>query len=163
MTAEEQFDFAVAIHKHNMYMKIHGRSITNVAFKDTEFEPMLPLFCTPTVTVFSPEVDVENLRKAAKKFPQLVLIAGIMHGRLLSRNDFLKYGKMDLTEARSQLVHTLRTAGGANLNRQLNHHQSTLVSRLQQIASNEGATKNNESEAEDAKSEIANSEEAKPE
>ena len=50
---------------------------------------------------------------------------------------------MDITEARLGLLHTLQTAGGVNLNRQLNHHQSTLVSRLQQI----GKSDNNATES----------------
>lgn len=40
---------------------------------------------------------------------------------------------MDLTQARAGLVQTLQTGAGGNLCRQLTHHQSTLVTRLNQI------------------------------
>lgn len=56
---------------------------------------------------------------------------------MLDKQDFLKYGKMDLTESRVRLVQLLQSAGGNNLNQQLTHHQSTLVARLKQIGTNE--------------------------
>ena len=46
-------------------------------------------------------------------------------------------GKVDLASAQAGLVHVLRTAAGGNLNRQLTHHQSTLVTRLKQIGTKE--------------------------
>ena len=63
--------------------------------------------------------------------------AGILDGTLLSRNEFIEMGKLDLASAQASLVHVLRTAAGGNLNRQLTHHQSTLVTRLKQIGTKE--------------------------
>lgn len=63
---------------------------------------------------------------------------------MLNKEDFLRYGKMDLTSSRIQLVQLLQNAGGNNLNRQLTHHQSTLVTRLKQIGTNETASGENE-------------------
>lgn len=63
---------------------------------------------------------------------------------MLNKVDFLKYGKMDLTSARVQLVQLLQTAGGNHLTQQLTHHQSTLVIRLEQIGTNETASGENE-------------------
>lgn len=83
----------------------------------------------------------------------VIITAGILEGRLLNLNDFLKYGKMDITEARSGLVHTLQTAGGLNLNRQLTHHQTTLVSRLDQIGKSSGSPEPEDSKREDNSSE----------
>lgn len=40
---------------------------------------------------------------------------------------------MDLTTAQASLVQTLRMAAGGSLNQQLTYHQSTLVTRLDQI------------------------------
>lgn len=62
----------------------------------------------------------------------------------MNKEDFLKYGKMDLTTSRVHLVQLLQSAGGNNLNRQLTHHQSTLVDRLRQIGVNETASDENE-------------------
>lgn len=70
--------------------------------------------------------------------------AGILEGHVLNKQDFLKYGKMDLTSARVHLVQVLQDAGGNNLNRQLTHHQSTLVTRLKQIGTNETTSGENE-------------------
>lgn len=46
-------------------------------------------------------------------------------------------GKLDLMTAQAGLVQVLRTAAGGNLNQQLTHHQSTLVTRLKQIGTKE--------------------------
>lgn len=70
--------------------------------------------------------------------------AGILEGKLLSKDDFLRYGQMDLTTSRMHLVQLLQNAGGNNLNRQLTHHQSTLVARLKQIGTNETTSGENE-------------------
>lgn len=59
--------------------------------------------------------------------------AGILKGKLLNLNDFLKYGETDLISAQCGLVQTLQNATGNNLCRQLVHHQSTLYRRLKQI------------------------------
>jgi len=70
--------------------------------------------------------------------------AGILEGYVLNREDFLKYGKMDLTTSRVHLVQLLQNASGNNLNQLLTHHQSTLVDRLKQIGINETASDENE-------------------
>lgn len=59
--------------------------------------------------------------------------AGIIHGKLVSRNELNDLGKLDLVTAQAGLVQVLRAAVGGNLNQQLTHHQSTLVTRLKQI------------------------------
>lgn len=66
-----------------------------------------------------------------------MISAGILDGKLLNQKEFLEYGKLDIKTAQAGLVQVLRTAAGGNLNRQLTHHQSTLVTRLKQIGTNE--------------------------
>lgn len=51
---------------------------------------------------------------------------------------------MDLTSAQVGLVSVLQSAGGNNLNRQLTHHQSTLVTRLEQISTSKSTCDNND-------------------
>lgn len=63
---------------------------------------------------------------------------------MLNKKDFLKYGKIDLTSARVHLVQVLQSAGGNNLNQQLTHHQSTLVTRLKQIGTDKTTSDENE-------------------
>lgn len=61
----------------------------------------------------------------------------MLEGQVLNSSDFLKYGQMDMVSVQLGLVQVLQNAGGLNLNRQLTHHQTTLVSRLKQIGTNE--------------------------
>lgn len=72
---------------------------------------------------------------------------GVLEGHVLNKEDFLRYGKMDLTSSRVHLVQLLQNAGGNNLNQQLTHHQSTLVARLKQIGTDEGTSGENEKSA----------------
>lgn len=64
-------------------------------------------------------------------------LGGVLEGQVLKYDDFLKFGEMDITTAQSNLVQVLQNAGGVNLTRQLTHHQSTLLTRLKQIGTNE--------------------------
>ncbi|KAG7188743.1 hypothetical protein KM043_008363 [Ampulex compressa] len=127
-------DLQIALKKLNMYYKSYGPKIMKQALEDSPYAPVQQLV-TPLSfgLIFSPESDVRALEKTVRKYPQFILLAGILEGRLLSRNDFLKFGKSDITTERVGLLQTLQTAGGNNLNRQLTHHQTTLVSRLKQI------------------------------
>lgn len=63
--------------------------------------------------------------------------AGVLEGQVLKIDEFLRFSDMDITTAQLRLVQILQSAGGVNLNQQLTHHQSTLVSRLKQIGTNE--------------------------
>lgn len=83
--------------------------------------------------------------KHTKNYKSIFLTAGILEGRLLNKNNFLRYGKLDLTTSRMHLVQVLQNAGGNNLNQQLTQHQSTLVARLKQISMNETPEENEKS------------------
>ncbi|KAJ8683483.1 hypothetical protein QAD02_019275 [Eretmocerus hayati] len=83
-----------------------------------------------------PDTNTVKLAKILKKTPEVILLAGILNGKLLNRNEFLERGQLDLVTAQAGLVQILRTAAGGNLNKQLTHHQSTLVTRLKQIGTN---------------------------
>ncbi|XP_058794274.1 large ribosomal subunit protein uL10m [Phymastichus coffea] len=140
ITGEDQFNFAVQLKKANMYLKGYQTSILDLALKDTIYEPTLCLLQRMNrinLFVFSQETDAEKLFKISKKTSQVVLIAGILNGKLLHRNEFLEMGKLDLLTSQAGLVQVLRIAAGGNLNRQLTHHQSTLVTRLKQIGTKE--------------------------
>ena len=60
----------------------------------------------------------------------------MLEGQVLTSSDLLKYGQMDMVSVQLGLVQVLQNAGGLNLNRQLTHHQTMLVSRLKQIGTN---------------------------
>lgn len=83
-------------------------------------------------------MEIEFYISGYNYFYYRLFTAGVIDGKLLDKNSFVEYATLgDLTSVRSGLVQLLQNAGGVNLNRQLNQHQSTLVSRLQQIASPE--------------------------
>ncbi|XP_063976361.1 large ribosomal subunit protein uL10m [Diachasmimorpha longicaudata] len=134
---EDKMDLQILLKRDNMFLKYWGRKVSEIALTGTQYEAVMPLFCSPSAIVFSPEVNVAKLRKCLKTTPQYVLMAGILDGRLLNANDFLKYGQMDITSTRAGLVQTLQSAAGVNLCRQLTHHQETLVTRLGQIGKGE--------------------------
>ncbi|XP_015607587.1 39S ribosomal protein L10, mitochondrial isoform X2 [Cephus cinctus] len=137
MTMDDKFEFAVPLKKQNIYIRFYSSPVVRAAVTNTEYEAIIPLYCSKVLTVFSPDCNVTKMHKISRKFPQLILMAGILDGHLLNRNEFLEYGKMSLTSARVGLVQTLQNAGGINLNQQLTHHQSTLVTRLGQIGTSE--------------------------
>jgi len=138
--ATEIFELAVPLKRANMYWKGYQPKVLRAALEGTHYEPILHLYkgmMNPGHFVFSPDTDTAKLNKILRKTPQVILIAGVLHGKLLSRNEFLEYGKLDLVTAQAGLVQVLRAASGGNLNRQLTHHQSTLVTRLKQIGTKE--------------------------
>lgn len=136
-TDEDAFEAAVRLKKVNMHIKYYGPAILKLALEGTPYDAVRCLFRVSYRIVFSPEVDVTGLMKALKKTPQLVLLAGVIQGRFLNHKDFLEYGSFDITTRRALLVQVLQNAAGNNLNRQITHHQTTLVSRLKQIGKTE--------------------------
>ncbi|XP_072756229.1 large ribosomal subunit protein uL10m-like isoform X2 [Anoplolepis gracilipes] len=144
MTMEEVFELRVALKKAKMYYKQYSKTIMKLALTDSPYTATLPLYDVSHGIVFGSDTNVTVLEKIIKKFPQVFLLAGILEGQLLSCDDFLRYGKMDLTTSRMHLVQLLQNAGGNNLNQQLTYHQSTLVARLKQIGINETTSDENE-------------------
>lgn len=166
MTSEEQFELAVPLRRANMYFKRYSNKIMKLALTDSPYASTMPLYSSQFSIVFGSDANVAVFEKIIKKFPQVILLgkqlkkvlkqgnkivnlfifftAGILEGQVLNKEDFLRYGKMDLTSSRVQLVQLLQNAGGNNLNRQLTHHQSTLVTRLKQIGTDETTSGENE-------------------
>jgi ribosomal protein L10 len=144
MTMEEVFELRVPLKRANMYYKQYSRKIMKLALSDSPYAATLPLYRASHGVVFGSDTNITDLQKIIKKFPQIILLAGVLEGQVLSRDDFLRYGKMDLTTSRMQLVQLLQNAGGNNLNQQFTHHQSTLVARLKQIGTNETTSGENE-------------------
>ena len=131
------FDVQVALFRENMHYKRYGTHIVNHVIKDTRYEALAPLVSRHTSFVFSPEINITALQKIIKKSKKMFILGGILEGQVLNYDDFLKYGEMDIVTAQLSLVQVLQNAGGLNLNRQLTHHQTTLVTRLEQIGTNE--------------------------
>ncbi|XP_055544816.1 39S ribosomal protein L10, mitochondrial [Wyeomyia smithii] len=128
---EDFFKVQVALHRHHMSLKVYGKSIIRLAVEDTKYEAIQPLFLTKTALIFGPdETKIKQLLNVLKKTPQFVLIAGIINGQFLSKNEFLNYASLpDLTTARAQLAAILNSAG-AQIVSDLEGHQRQLVSVL---------------------------------
>ncbi|CAD1478141.1 unnamed protein product, partial [Heterotrigona itama] len=131
------FDIKVALFKENMHYKRYGVHIINDVIKNSPYEALAPLVSEYTSFVFSPVINTIMLEKIIKKSKKMFVIGGVLEGQVLNCGDFLKYGQMDMVSVQLGLVQVLQNAGGLNLNRQLTHHQTMLVSRLKQIGTNE--------------------------
>lgn len=71
---DDAFDFKVRLKRSNMYAKVYGNRLATMALKDTVYEPVLKLFSADVMLVFSPDTNVNELVKIAKKTPELILM-----------------------------------------------------------------------------------------
>ncbi|XP_011188754.1 39S ribosomal protein L10, mitochondrial [Zeugodacus cucurbitae] len=134
---DELFSVRVQLHKQNMHLKSYGKKIVQKAVEGTRFEAILPLFESNNCVVFSTQQQVPQLLRITRRVPQMLLLAGIVDERLLSRNEFMEYAKLPgLQAAQGQLVQTLNMAAG-NVVQQLETHQKNFVNVLDVYAKGE--------------------------
>ncbi|KAG5892976.1 hypothetical protein JTB14_015020 [Gonioctena quinquepunctata] len=132
MNSDDEFKAFVMFKKHKMHFKKYGKKTLEMAVKGTPYDTLLNFYVSQNMTVFSPEPDIRKVLSITKKFPQLVLLAGILDGKLINKDDLIKYSMIpNLQTAQAGLVQTLNSAG-SRLVGQLNNHQSTLVSHLEE-------------------------------
>lgn len=132
MDSLEWFNFKVALHKKSIKTKVYGRKIINAAIEDTKFDAMLSLLMqTPyNCMLFSDEWNVNEVLKVLKKTPKVLLLAGSLGDRFMSKNELENYAKLpDLEIVRAQFVATLQSVGG-QLTNHLQAHQSNFVYML---------------------------------
>jgi len=151
ISSDDMFKVRVAFHKENMQLRSYGIEIIRKAMKGNQYEPMIPLFTSKNVIVFSEEQKIGQLLKIVKKAPQLILLAGVVENRLLSKNELVDLSKLpNLTTARAQFVGVLNSVG-AGLLSNLQSHQTNLCSLLDLHAKSkdteDAASKSNEEES----------------
>lgn len=132
MDSFDYFNFRVALHKKNIKTKIYGRKIIRAALRDSKFNAMLPLLTSSphTCMLFSDEWNVNEVLKVLKKTPKIILLAGSLGDRYLSRNDLENFAKLpDISIVRAQFVATLNSVGG-QLTNHLQAHQSNFAYML---------------------------------
>lgn len=130
INSDDLFNVKVAFHKENMHLKAYGMSIMEKAMLGNQYEPLLPLFGAKNCIVFSEEAKIAQLLKIVKKTPQLILLAGVVENRLLSKNELVDLSKLpNLTTARAQLVGVLNSVG-AGLVSNLQAHQTNFCNLL---------------------------------
>ncbi|XP_044750125.1 39S ribosomal protein L10, mitochondrial [Coccinella septempunctata] len=131
MTGIEQFKALSMFHKEGMHMKWLGKKTLEMALKGTPYETVLDFYMSRNMTVFSTEPKVKQLLRINKRFPQLVLLAGIYEEKFLNLDELIKLSKVPSLEmAQSMFVHTLN-ASANRLHRQLNSHQTSLLALLE--------------------------------
>ncbi|CAG9766065.1 unnamed protein product [Ceutorhynchus assimilis] len=132
MSKEQEFDAYLQFKNAKMHFKQYGKKTLELAVKGTPYETVLDFYISRNLTIFSPEPEIKKLLRVLKKFPQLVLMAGIYENRLLSKDELLHYSTIpNLQMAQAGLVQTLNSAS-VQLVSNLNSHQTTLVSHLEQ-------------------------------
>lgn len=132
MDALEYFNFKVAMHKKNIKTKIYHQKIIKGAIEDTKFNAMLPLLTNSPYTcmLFSDEWNVNDVLTVLKKTPKIILLAGALGDRYMSRNELENYAKLpDLSIVRAQFVATINSVGG-QLTNHLQAHQSNFAYML---------------------------------
>lgn len=132
MDAYEYFKFRVECHKRKVKAFVYNRKIIKNAIQDTRYQTMLPLLLeTPyNCLLFGEEWNVESLLKVFKKTPKMLLLAGSLGDRYMSRAELEHFAALpDLTTLRAQFAETLNSAGG-QLTNLLQSHQSNLCQLL---------------------------------
>lgn len=130
--AYEFFKFRVECHRQKVKTCIYNRKIVSNAIKDTRFQAMLPLIMeTPyNCILFGEEWNVGSLLKIFKKTPKILLLAGSLGDRYMSRAELEHFATLpDLTTVRAQFVATLNSVG-CQLTNNLQSHQSNLCQLL---------------------------------
>lgn len=132
MSAYDYFKFKVDCHKRNVKCKVFGRKVIRKAIGDTRFKAMLPILTqTPhSCMLFGDEWNVDEMLKVFRKTPKVLLLAGSLGDRFMSRAELEAFANLpDLTTARAQFVATLNSVGG-QLTNHLQSHQSNFCYML---------------------------------
>lgn len=145
ISQEELFKVRVELHQKGIALKSYGGNIMRQALGGTKYENTLPLFDTPFCVMFAPETKhVKDIQRVTKKVPQLILLAGVLENRIMSRTEITKYAAMPSLEiAQAQLCNVLNSAASSLVHNVLDGHQKQLVQILD--VHKENLAKGNES------------------
>ncbi|XP_022834372.1 39S ribosomal protein L10, mitochondrial [Spodoptera litura] len=131
ISMEDKMPVFAALNKNNMHLRTYGKKIVSMATTGTRYEAVNHLFTSHQNIIFGQPENVAKMFKIMKKAPQLVIMAGIIQDRLMSKNELLEYSQMqNIDVARSQLCAVLDSAGSC-LVRQLTQGQQALVGHLE--------------------------------
>jgi large subunit ribosomal protein L10 len=111
---------------------VYGKSTLKLALAGTNYAAVLDLFQSHSSIVFSSTPQVPKLLKIIKKMPHLILLASIVDGTLLSKNQTVEYGNLvNIDHARSRLVDVISQVNNKCL-QTIGQTQSTMVRYLEQ-------------------------------
>lgn len=130
ISMEDKAPLFANLKRNNMNLRSYGKKIVKMATTGTRYEVVNHLFTSHQNIIFGQPENAAKALKLLRKTPQLVVLAGIINDRLLSKNELVEFSKMpNLETARSQLCGILDSAGSCIV-RQLQQSQETLVSHL---------------------------------
>ncbi|XP_050670218.1 39S ribosomal protein L10, mitochondrial [Leptidea sinapis] len=130
ISMEDKTPVFAALKKNDMHLRTYGKKIVSMATTGTRYEAVNHLFTSHQNIIFGQPDRANKMFKILKKTPQLVVMAGIIEDRLLSKNELVEFSKLpNIDVARSQLCSVLQSAGSCLVN-QLNQNQQILVSHL---------------------------------
>ncbi|XP_053622009.1 large ribosomal subunit protein uL10m [Plodia interpunctella] len=131
ISMEDKTPIFASLRKNDMHLRTYGKKIVSMATKGTRYEAVNHLFTSQQNIIFGQPENAAKMFKILKKTPQLVILAGIIQDKLMSKNELLEFSKMpSLDMARSQLCAVLDSAGSSVVS-QLNQSQQILVSHLE--------------------------------
>ncbi|CAK1550035.1 unnamed protein product [Leptosia nina] len=131
ISMEDKTPIFAALKKNDMHLRTYGKKIVSMATKGTRYENVNQLFTSHQNIIFGQPNKVDKMFKILKKTPQMVVMAGIIEDRMMSKNELFEFSKLpNLDVARSQLCAVLQSAGSCIVN-QLNQNQQMLVSHLE--------------------------------
>lgn len=111
---------------------VYGKSTLNLALAQTNYAAVLDLFQSHSALVFSSTPQVPKLLKMIKKMPHLILLACIVDGKLLSKNQTVEYGSLvDIQNARARLISVIGQVNNRCL-QTIGQTQLTMVRYLEQ-------------------------------
>ncbi|CAB3230875.1 unnamed protein product [Arctia plantaginis] len=131
ISMEDKTPIFATLAKNNMHLRRYGKKIVSMATKGTRYEAVNHLFTSHQEIIFGQPENAAKMFQILKKTPQMVIMAGIIQDRLMSKNELLEFSQMaNIDAARSQLCAVLDSAGSC-LVRQLNQSQHTFVGYLE--------------------------------
>lgn len=111
---------------------VYGKSTLKLALAETNYAAVLDLFQSHSSIVFSSTSQVPKLLKITKKMPHLILLASIVDGKLLSKNQTVEYGNLvNIDNARAALVGVIEQVNNRCL-QTIGQTQLTMVRYLEQ-------------------------------
>ncbi|XP_022913003.1 large ribosomal subunit protein uL10m [Onthophagus taurus] len=132
ISGDDEVMARVLFKKQDMLLKGCGKKTLEMAVKGTKFENILDFYVSHNMILFSPQVEIKKVLNINKKYPALILLAAIVEGKFLNRDDLMKYAAIpNLITAQSEFVQTLNNVGG-HLASQLNARSNIMVSQLQE-------------------------------
>lgn len=129
---------------------VYGKSTLKLALEQTNYDAVLKLFESHSSIVFSSTSQVPKLLKIIKKMPHLILLACIVDGKLLSKNQTVEYSSLvNIENARARLISVLSQTNNRCL-QTIGQTQLTMVRYLEQYAQTSSELKTNKSQTEES-------------